>query len=47
MKIHLLDNSHKLCRGFQQAMEARTTCQYFFYKINIFIVNARTIQIIL
>ena len=24
--FHLLENSHKFCRGFQQAMEARTPC---------------------
>ena len=24
--FHLLENSHKLCRGFQQIMEAQTTC---------------------
>ena len=24
--FHLLENSHKLCRSFHQAMKARTTC---------------------
>ena len=31
--FHLLENSHKLCQGFQQAMEARTTCFISFIKI--------------
>ena len=31
--FHLLDNSHKLCRGLQQAMEARTTCFISFIKL--------------
>ena len=30
---HLLENSHKLCRGFQQAMKARTTCFISFIKL--------------
>ena len=34
-----LENSHKLCRGFQQAMKALITCFIFFKKIIIFIVN--------
>ena len=29
--FYLLENFHKLCRGFQQAMEARTT---FFHRIS-------------
>ena len=37
--FHLLENSHKLCRGFQQAMEARKT--YFIYFINLFSVLAK------
>ena len=38
--FQLLENSHKLCRDFHQAMEARTCNMfYFFYKIIIFIVN--------
>ena len=37
--FHLLENSHKLCQGFQQAMEARITCSDFFYKMIIFSVN--------
>ena len=31
--FHLLENSHKLCRGFQQSMEARTTCFTSFIKL--------------
>ena len=31
--FHLLENSHKLCRGFQHAMEARTTCFISFIKL--------------
>ena len=31
--FHLLENSHKLCRGFKQAMEARTTCFISFIKL--------------
>ena len=36
--FHLLENSHKFCRGFQQAMEARRTSFISFIK-NIFRVN--------
>ena len=31
--FHLLENFHKLCRGFQQAMEARATCFIYFIKL--------------
>ena len=31
--FHLLENSHKLCRGFQQAMEVWTTCFISFIKL--------------
>ena len=31
--FHLLDNSHKLGQGFQQAMEARKTCFISFMKL--------------
>ena len=31
--FHLLENSYKLCRGFQQAMEARTICFISFIKL--------------
>ena len=31
--FYLLENSYKLCRGFHQAMEARTTCFIFFIKL--------------
>ena len=39
--FRLLENSQKLCRGFQQAMEARTTCFFSVYKIILFIVNKK------
>ena len=31
--FHLLENSYKLCRGFQQAMKAGTTCFISFIKL--------------
>ena len=31
--FHLRENSHKLCQGFQQAMEARTSCVNSFIKL--------------
>ena len=31
--FHLLQNSYKLCRGFQQGMEVRTTCFMSFIKL--------------
>ena len=39
--FHLLDNSHKLCRGFQQAMEARTTCFISFIKLLFSVLTKR------
>ena len=36
---HLLENSHKHCRGFHQVMKARRTCFFIFYKIIIFCLN--------
>ena len=30
--FHLLENSHKVCRGFHQAMTARRTC--FIFRLN-------------
>ena len=34
--FHLLENSHKYCRGFHQAMKAQRQCSIFFNKIMIF-----------
>ena len=31
--FHLLENSHKLCRGFHQTMKARRTCFISFMKL--------------
>ena len=31
--FHLLENFHKFCRGFQQAMEAQKTCFISFIKL--------------
>ena len=33
-----LENSHKLCRGFQKAMEARTICFISFIKLSFSVV---------
>ena len=40
-RFHLLKNSHKLCRGFQQAMEARTTCFITFIKLLFSVLTKR------
>ena len=37
--FHLLENSHKLCRDFQQAIEARKTCFISYLKSLIFSVT--------
>ena len=34
--FHLLENSHKLCRGFHQAMKARKTCFISLIKLLFF-----------
>ena len=39
--FHLLENSHKLCRGFQQAMEARTICFISFLKLLFSVLTKR------
>ena len=39
--FHLLENSHKLCRGFHQAMEARTTCFISFIKLLFSLLTKR------
>ena len=39
--FHLLENSHKLCRGFQQAMEARTACFIYFIKLLFSVLTKR------
>ena len=39
--FHLLESSHKLCRGFQQAMEAQTTCFISFIKLLFSILTKR------
>ena len=39
--FRLLENSHKLCRGFQQAMEARTTCCISFIKLLFSVLKKR------
>ena len=39
--FHLLELSHKLSRGFQQAMEARTTCFIFFIKLLFSLLTKR------
>ena len=31
-EFHLLENSHKLCRGFQQVIKAQKTCFIFLWK---------------
>ena len=42
--FHLLKNSHKLCQGFQQAMDARTTCFISFIKLLFsLLINRKTI----
>ena len=35
------ENSHKLCRGFQQAMEALTTCFISFIKLLFSLLTKR------
>ena len=41
--FHLLENSHKHCRGFQQAMEAWTTCLISFMKLFSLLTKRKTI----
>ena len=41
--FHLFENSHKLCRGFQQAMEARTICFISFIKLFSLLTKRKTI----
>ena len=36
-----LENSHKLCRSFQQGMEARTTCFISFIKLLFSLLTKR------
>ena len=38
---HLLENSHKLSRGFQQAMEARKTCFISFITLLFSLLTKR------
>ena len=39
--FHLLENSHKHCQGFQQAMEARRTCFISFIKLIFSLLTKR------
>ena len=39
--FHLLENSHKLCRDFQQAMEARTACFISFINLLFSLLTKR------
>ena len=39
--FHLHENSHKLCRGFEQAMEAWTTCFISFRKLLFSLLTKR------
>ena len=39
--FHLLENSHKPCRCFQQAMEARITCFISFIKLLFSVLTKR------
>ena len=39
--FHLLENSHKLCRGFHQAMKARITCLISFRKLLFSVLTER------
>ena len=39
--FHLLENSHKLYRGFKQAMEARTTCFISVIKLLFSVLTKR------
>ena len=41
--FHLLENSHKLCRRFQQAMKARTTCFVSFIKLFSLLTKRKTV----
>ena len=41
--FHLLENSHKLCRGFQQAMEELITCFISFIKLLFSFLKTKTI----
>ena len=39
--FHLLENSHKLCRGFHQAMKALITCFISFIKLLFSVLTKR------
>ena len=39
--FHVLENYHKLCRGFQQAMEAQTACFISFIKLLFSLLTKR------
>ena len=39
--FHLLENSHKLCQAFQQAMEALITCFISFIKLLFSVLTKR------
>ena len=39
--FHLLENSHKLCLGFHQVMEARRTCFISFIKLLFSVLTKR------
>ena len=41
--FHLLDISHKLCRGFHQIMNARRTCFISFIKLLFYLTKRKTI----
>ena len=41
--FHLLGNSHKLCRGFYQAMKAQRTCFISFIKLFSILRKRKTI----
>ena len=41
--FHLLENSHRLCQGFQQAMEAWTTCFSSFIKLFSLLTKRKTV----
>ena len=41
--FHLLENSHKHCRGFQQAMKERTTCFISVVKLFSLLTKRKTI----
>ena len=39
--FHVLENSHKLCRGFQQAMKPRKACFISFIKLLFSLLTKR------